>query len=69
MIRAQLGQAGIARGQRKQADQPVYANILASLYLSTVGRFGIAFHNPESSLLLFLSNQRMARFCEIQGFL
>lgn len=54
---AWLGQAGVAGGQEKWADQPVHTNILASVYLPTVGRSSIAFRNPDS--LLFLWDARL----------
>lgn len=40
-------------GRGSRADQPVHSNILASVYLSTVGRLSAAFHNPDSPLPLF----------------
>lgn len=49
---AWLGQAGVVGGQEKWADQPVHTNILASVYLPTVGRSSITFCNPDSLLFL-----------------
>ena len=42
----------MARGQGKRVDQPVHTNILASVYLSTVGRLSVVFHNPDSPLVV-----------------